>query len=111
MTQSTQDRGRLMALGTVVVLGIIMSILDATIVNVATRTLGQGLHASISTIQWVLTGYLLAFAAVIPVTGWAGERFGTKRVWIGALLVFMAGSALSGAAWSVGALIAFRILQ
>jgi EmrB/QacA subfamily drug resistance transporter len=101
----------LVAIGTVVVLGTIMSILDATIVNVATRTLGAEFEASISTIQWVLTGYLLAFAAVIPVSGWATERFGAKRVWIGALLVFMAGSALAGIAWSAGALVAFRVLQ
>jgi EmrB/QacA subfamily drug resistance transporter len=102
---------RLIAIGAAVVLGTIMSILDATIVNVATRTLGQEFSTSISTIQWVLTGYLLAFAAIIPVTGWASERFGTKRVWIAALLLFMAGSAASGFAWSVGALIAFRIVQ
>lgn len=101
----------LIVIGTVVVLGTILSILDATIVNVATRTLGGEFGASIATIQWVLTGYLLAFAGVIPVTGWATERFGAKRVWIGALLLFMAGSALAGSAWSVGALIAFRVLQ
>lgn len=109
-TEDGLDR-RLVALGAVVVLGVIMSILDATIVNVATRTLGQEFDASISTIQWVLTGYLLGFASVIPVTGWAGERFGAKRVWIGALLIFLAGSVLSAAAWSVPALIAFRVLQ
>jgi EmrB/QacA subfamily drug resistance transporter len=102
---------RLIVLGTVVVLGTIMSILDATIVNVATRTLGEDFNTSIATIQWVLTGYLLAFAGVIPITGWAGERFGAKRVWIGALLLFVAGSALSGVAWSAGSLIAFRVLQ
>ncbi|HEU5158969.1 MAG TPA: MDR family MFS transporter [Streptosporangiaceae bacterium] len=104
------DRG-LVAIGTVVVLGTIMAILDATIVNVATRTLGGDFGVPISTIQWVLTGYLLAFAGVIPVTGWASERFGAKRVWIAALLLFMAGSALAGAAWSAGSLIAFRVLQ
>jgi EmrB/QacA subfamily drug resistance transporter len=102
---------RLIVIGVVVVLGTILSILDATIVNVATRTLGADFEASISTIQWVLTGYLLAFAGVIPVTGWATERFGAKRVWICALLLFMAGSALAGAAWSIDALIAFRVLQ
>ncbi|MFL6078092.1 MAG: DHA2 family efflux MFS transporter permease subunit [Mycobacteriales bacterium] len=112
-TTASDDRldRSLVALGTVVVLGTIMSILDATIVNVATRTLGEDFHASISTIQWVLTGYLLGFTAVIPVTGWASQRFGAKRVWIAALLLFLGGSALAGAAWSVGTLIAFRVLQ
>src|ERR671935_1396665 len=109
-TDTKLDR-EILVLGAVVVVGTIMAILDATIVNVAIPTLGRDLHTSISTIQWVMTGYLLAFASVIPLTGWASERFGAKRVWIAALLVFMAGSALAGSAWSIGALIVFRVLQ
>ncbi len=101
----------ILVLGAVVVLGTIMSVLDMTIVNVAIPTLGGDLHTSISTIQWVLTGYMLAFASVIPLTGWATERFGAKRVWLVSLLLFMLGSALSGAAWSIGSLIGFRALQ
>src|SRR5438105_2874383 len=101
----------LVQLGAVVVIGSIMAILDATIVNVAIPTLGRDFHTSISTIQWVLTGYMLAFASVIPLTGWASERFGAKRVWLFSLLVFMLGSALAGAAWSIGSLIGFRVLQ
>jgi EmrB/QacA subfamily drug resistance transporter len=58
-----------------------------------------------------MTGYLLAFASVIPLTGWASEQFGGKRVWITSLLLFMGGSALAGAAWSIDTLIAFRVLQ
>jgi EmrB/QacA subfamily drug resistance transporter len=104
------DRG-ILVLGGVIALGAIMSILDATIVNVAVPTLGREFQTSISTIQWVLTGYLLAFAAVIPLTGWACQRLGAKRVWITALLLFMAGSILAGLAWSIEALILFRILQ
>jgi EmrB/QacA subfamily drug resistance transporter len=100
-----------LVLGGVVVVGMIMAILDATIVNVAIPTLGAGFHASVSTIQWVLTGYLLALASTIPLTGWASERFGAKRVWIAALVLFMTGSALAGAAWSIEALIVFRVLQ
>ena len=101
----------ILVLGAVVVLGTIMSILDVTIVNVAVPTLGREFGASIATIQWVMTGYMLAFASVIPLTGWATERFGAKRVWIASLLVFMLGSALAAAAWSIGSLIAFRVLQ
>src|SRR5689334_22839830 len=59
----------------VVVLGTIMSVLDTTIVNVALDTLGRDLNASVDQIQWVVTGYLLALAAVIPVSGWASRRF------------------------------------
>jgi EmrB/QacA subfamily drug resistance transporter len=101
----------ILVLGGAVVIGMILAVLDATIVNVAIPTLGSDLGTSISTIQWVMTGYLLAFASVIPLSGWATERFGTKRVWIASLLVFLAGSALAGAAWSIGALIVFRIVQ
>src|ERR671930_1845335 len=98
-------------LGAVVVLGTIMTVLDLTVVNVAVPTLGRAFTASIATIQWVVTGYMLAFASVIPLTGWASERFGAKRVWLASLLLFLAGSVLAGAAWTVGVLIAFRVLQ
>ena len=98
-------------LASVVVLGTIMSILDTTIVNVAIETLGRELGAPLSTIQWVATGYLLALATVIPLTGWAMERFGGKRAWMTSVALFLAGSALCGLAWSSTSLIAFRVLQ
>jgi EmrB/QacA subfamily drug resistance transporter len=101
----------LLVLGAVVVIGMILAILDATIVNVAIPTLGRDLETSISTIQWVMTGYLLAFASVIPLTGWLTARFGAKPVWIGSLLLFLVGSALAGAAWSIDSLIVFRVVQ
>ncbi|RKS71244.1 EmrB/QacA subfamily drug resistance transporter [Actinomadura pelletieri DSM 43383] len=107
---SALDR-TIIAIGTVVVLGAIMSIVDATAVNVATRTLAEDFGASIGTVQWVLTGYMLGFAGVIPISGWATERFGARRVWITALLLFLAGSALCAAAWSMPSLIAFRVVQ
>src|SRR5919199_5739022 len=95
----------------VVVLGSIMSILDTTIVNVALETLGRDLHSTLSDIQWVITGYMLALAAVIPVTGWAARRFGAKRVYLVSLALFTAGSALCGLASSTTELVVFRVLQ
>jgi len=95
----------------VVVLGSIMSILDTTIVNVALQTLHERLHSSLSDIQWVITGYLLSLATVIPLTGWASRRFGAKRVYLFALVLFTGGSALCGVAGSTNGLIAFRVLQ
>ncbi len=80
----------------VVIIGSIMSILDTTIVNVALATLGRELHSSIADIQWVVTGYMLSLAAVIPVTGWAARRFGAKSVYLVSLVLFVAGSALCG---------------
>jgi EmrB/QacA subfamily drug resistance transporter len=101
----------LLLLGAVVVLGTVMTVLDLTVVNVAVPTLGRDFRTSIATIQWVLTGYMLAFASVIPLTGWASERFGAKRVFLTSLLVFLLGSVLAGSAWSVGSLLAFRVVQ
>src|ERR1700689_4085885 len=88
-----------------------MSILDTTIVNVALETLGRELHSTIAEIQWVITGYMLALAAVIPVTGWAARRFGAKPVYLLSLVLFTAGSALCGLATSAPELILFRVLQ
>jgi EmrB/QacA subfamily drug resistance transporter len=95
----------------VVVVGAIMSILDTTIVNVALDTLSRDLHSSLADIQWVATGYMLALAAVIPVSGWAAARFGAKRLWIASVILFTLGSVLCGLAWSTTSLIASRVLQ
>ena len=102
---------RIWRIAAVVLIGSVMSILDTTIVNVALATLGRDLHSPISQIQWVVTGYMLALAAVIPVTGWAARRFGAKRVYLVSLVLFTAGSALCGLASSASELIVFRVLQ
>jgi EmrB/QacA subfamily drug resistance transporter len=100
----------------VVVLGMIMSILDITVVNVAlptfqTELASKGGEIAYSTVAWTVTGYTLALAMVIPVTGWAADRFGTKKLFIGAVTLFTLGSALCATAWSIESLIAFRVLQ
>ncbi|MGA2009825.1 MAG: DHA2 family efflux MFS transporter permease subunit [Solirubrobacteraceae bacterium] len=95
----------------VVVMGAIMSVLDTTIVNVALHDLSGDLHASLNSIQWVITGYLLSLAAVIPVTGWAVKRYSARRLYLIALVVFTAGSALCALATSSSELIAFRVVQ
>src|SRR6266545_2815170 len=102
---------QILKLAVVVVLGAIMTILDVTIVNVGLATLGRDFRTSIATIQWVSTAYLLAFASVIPLTGWASERFGARPLWLASLGGFLLGSLLAGLSWSIGALIAFRALQ
>ncbi|TWH01964.1 EmrB/QacA subfamily drug resistance transporter [Nocardioides sp. J9] len=95
----------------VVVLGAIMSILDITVVSVALPTFREEFDASLATVAWTMTAYTLALATVIPMTGWAADRFGTKRLYLVALLLFTAGSALCALADSVGMLILFRVLQ
>src|SRR5437660_8679991 len=107
----TRIDARVWRISGVVIIGSIMSILDTTIVNVALATLGRELHSTIADIQWVVTGYLLALAAVIPVTGWAARRFGAKRVYLTSLVLFTAGSALCGLASSTGELVVFRVIQ
>jgi EmrB/QacA subfamily drug resistance transporter len=101
----------LLKLAGIVLVGAVAVQLDATIVNVAIDTLGRDFHVGLSTIQWVTTGYLLALAMVIPVAGWSVDRFGSKRMWMLALAMFLGGSTLSGTAWSAGSLIAFRVVQ
>jgi EmrB/QacA subfamily drug resistance transporter len=100
-----------MVVAAVVIIGAVMSILDTTIVNVAINRLAIDFNASLTTIQWVVTGYTLSLAAVIPASGWAADRFGTKRIYLFSLGFFMLGSALCAVAWSADSLIAFRVLQ
>ncbi|WP_026342798.1 DHA2 family efflux MFS transporter permease subunit [Nocardia sp. BMG111209] len=95
----------------VVVLGAIMSILDVTVVNVALPTFQHEFDASYAIVAWTMTGYTLALATVIPLTGWAADRFGTKRLYMAALVFFVAGSLLCSTATNIGMLISFRVLQ
>lgn len=98
-------------LASVVTLGVVMSTLDTTVVTVGVDAMGRALKAPVSTIQWVATSYLLAFSTVIPLTGWVVDRFGIRRSWLTALLLFTVASALCGLSWSAGSLIVFRTLQ
>ncbi|HEY7146004.1 MAG TPA: DHA2 family efflux MFS transporter permease subunit [Streptosporangiaceae bacterium] len=95
----------------ILVLGSLAPSLDTTIVNVALAAIGTSLHTSVGTSQWTITGYLLTMAMAMPVTGWAAARAGAKRMWLGSLSLFLAGSVASGAAWNVGSLIVFRLIQ
>jgi EmrB/QacA subfamily drug resistance transporter len=91
--------------------GAIPSLLDTSIVNVAIDAIGRDLHTTVGTIQWVITGYLLSFGMVIPLSGWVLARFGGRQAWCFSLALFLAGSVASGAAWNIDSLIAFRIIQ
>ncbi|WP_227985261.1 DHA2 family efflux MFS transporter permease subunit [Nocardia spumae] len=95
----------------VVVLGAIMSILDVTVVTVALPTFQHEFDTSYAVAAWTMTGYTLALASVIPLTGWAADRFGTKRLYVLALTFFVIGSVLCSTAWNIESLIGFRVLQ
>jgi len=104
------DRGVLKIAG-VVVIGAIMSILDVTVVSVALPTFQDVFDATYAQVAWTMTAYTLALAAVIPVTGWAADRFGTKRLYLLSLALFTGGSVLCGLSWSIESLVIFRVLQ
>jgi EmrB/QacA subfamily drug resistance transporter len=93
------------------IVGGIAAILDSTMVTIALHTLVVSLHSTDGAIQWVTTGYLLAMAVAIPVTGWAESRWGGKRVWMAALVLFVGGSVLCALAWNDASLIGFRVVQ
>jgi EmrB/QacA subfamily drug resistance transporter len=95
----------------ILIIGIVAALLDTTVVNVAIDTLGRDLHASVSSLQWVNTAYLLTMGMVVPVSGWAAGRFGAKHTWLFSLALFLTGSVLAAVSWDAGSLIAFRVVQ
>jgi len=95
----------------VAALGLIPVVLDTTIVTVVLTPIRNDLRTDVNTIQWIVTGYLLANAAVVAIGGYLANRFGRKRMFLLGLMVFTLGSVLSGVSPGIGWLIAFRVLQ
>jgi len=95
----------------VAVLGSFLAQLDATIINVSLSSLATELHSSLSMIQWVTSGYLLALTLILPLNGWLVDCIGAKALYLWCFSAFTLSSALCALAWSTNSLIAFRILQ
>lgn len=95
----------------VAVIGGFMSILDSSIVNVALSTIMHSFNVDTAEIQWVVTVYMLAMASVIPLSGWAGERFGEKTIFIVSIILFTCGSLLCALSWDINVLIVSRTIQ
>ncbi|MFD5831035.1 MFS transporter [Lentzea sp. NPDC060358] len=93
------------------ILGSGMAMLDGTIVNVALPRIGAEFGASVTDLQWILNGYLLALASLILVAGSLGDRFGRRRVYVAGVIWFGVASLLCGAAWDVPVLVVARVLQ
>jgi len=113
-TQATRRGGGLdykWILAMVVILGVFMSILDQTIVNIAIPRLQTAFGADIHSVQWVLTAYILAQGVATPTAAFFADTLGIKRYYIISLVAFTVGSALCGFAWSLPILITFRVLQ
>ena len=104
------DAGLLKIAG-VCVLAAVMASLDTTVVSVGQRTFITEFHTTQAVVAWTMTGNTLALATVIPLTGWAAERFGTRRLFMGSVLAFTLGSLLCAMAPNITLLIAFRVVQ
>lgn len=104
------DAGLLRISG-VCILATVMAIVDVTVVSVAQRTFIDQFASSQAVVSWTMTGYTLALATVIPITGWAADRFGTKRLFLASVLAFTLGSLLCAVAANILQLIAFRVAQ
>jgi EmrB/QacA subfamily drug resistance transporter len=98
-------------ISSVAMLGSFLSQLDATVVNVSLSSLAAMLHSSLAAIQWVTSGYLLALALMLPLSGWMVDRIGAKALYLWSFSAFTLSSALCGLAWSANSLVGFRILQ
>jgi EmrB/QacA subfamily drug resistance transporter len=96
---------------TVFIFGLFMDLMDTTVVNVAIPTLTREFNTSTEAVEWTVTGYLLGLAVFIPAAGFFSDRYGTKRIFLTAMAIFMVASAACGLAQSVGQLIAFRFIQ
>jgi EmrB/QacA subfamily drug resistance transporter len=102
---------QLWRISSVAIVGSFLSQMDATVVNVSLSSLALELHTSLTHIQWVTSGYLLALALTLPLSGWLVDRIGAKALYLWCFAAFTLTSALCGVAWSANSLIAFRVLQ
>jgi len=95
----------------VLIIGMFMSVLDTSIVNIAIPKMQVALNASSDDIEWVVTGYTLVLGMVVPLSGWLGLRIGLTRLYVGAMVGFAVGSALCGLAWNLDSILLFRVIQ
>jgi EmrB/QacA subfamily drug resistance transporter len=111
LVRSLRRPNQKVVVAVVYVCGMIMNSLDSTIVVVALATLSREFNVTPAAIEGVVIGYLVSLAVFIPTSGWLGDRFGTKRIFLLALAIFTTASALCGLADSLNQLILFRVLQ
>jgi EmrB/QacA subfamily drug resistance transporter len=109
--ETAGTNAQLWKISSVAVLGSFLAQMDATVVNVSLSSLASELHATVSSIQWVTSGYLLALALTLPLSGWLVHRIGAKALYLWCFSAFTLTSVLCGLAWSANSLIGFRILQ
>ncbi|MCL2887762.1 MAG: multidrug efflux MFS transporter [Elusimicrobia bacterium] len=111
MSDSTKLDAELVKISLIMLLGMIAPALDATVVNVAIKTIITKLGSNISTAQWITTAYIFVMGMAVPFSGWLVNRFSGKKLYLIALAVFGVASAGAALSWNIGSLIAFRIIQ
>lgn len=99
------------SIAVVIIIGTFMAILDGTIVNVSLPKMMAVFGVPANQIQWVATAYMLALGVVMPMTGYLGDRYGYKRMYLFALGMFTLGSALCGASWNLASMVVARVIQ
>ena len=95
----------------IVLAGAFMALLDTTIVNVALPTIRSGLHAPASTLEWIVSGYALAYGLALVPAGRAGDRFGQKPMFVGGLTVFTLASVACGISQTPAEIVTARVIQ
>lgn len=95
----------------IIMCGTLMAALDSSIVNVSIPAIMADFGASVDEVEWVVTGYMIAFATLMPLTAWLRDRIGYKILYMGSIVVFTAGSLLCGMAWNLPSLITARVIQ
>lgn len=108
MSQSSNYKWQVLG---IVMIGTLMSALDASIVNVSIPAIMADFGSGLDDIEWVVTSYMLAFASLMPLTAWLRDRVGHKQLYIASLIVFTVGSVLCGAAWNLPTMIIARVIQ
>ncbi|QHW34090.1 DHA2 family efflux MFS transporter permease subunit [Paenibacillus rhizovicinus] len=111
MSTTTAANIRFWPIMTAIFFGAFLSILGISTINVALTIFMQDFHASLSTVQWTLTGFMLSLGTIAPLTGYLGSKFGYKNVYLFAMAGFVGLSVLCGFAWNIESLIVFRIVQ
>jgi EmrB/QacA subfamily drug resistance transporter len=92
-------------------IGLYMTVVDSTIIFTALPSMARDFHASLDAAQWVTLSYLLTLAVAVPSSGWIGDRFGTRRTFLTALVLFTGASALCGLSGSLPQMVIFRVIQ
>ena len=111
MPEKTKFDPKLVKIALIMLLGMITPALDATVVNVAIKTIGAEFHSDISTVQWITTAYILVMGIAVPISGWLVNRFSGKDVYLISLTVFGIGSIGAALSWNIESLIVSRIIQ